>query len=289
LTCLLAGYAVAQQQSPPEVDDAQTLNEVRGANQTDRAGAQNNRLQQRQSGTVQRTQLETRQSQFGQRGAQDQAGQQSQGVERFLAACLLAKNRAEIELSQLAQQQAQSPQVKEFAQQMIQDHQQLVQQLQQVAGQQGGQNDLQRQTSESNRLPGSPGAGQTESRTNRNLTAAGGAQDSGPIEQLIQLDRQIVQRQTESAKEMLQQKQGNEFDKAFLGMAIHAHANMKAALETIEQQQQLGQLPQIAQQASPVVEQHLQHAKQLMQQQERGSQAGARAERQTPGTQRQRQ
>jgi predicted outer membrane protein len=198
----------------------------------------------------------------------------------------MAKNKAEIELSQFAQQQAENPQVKEFAQQMVQDHQQLAQQLQQVAGQQAGQNDAQRQTSATTRLPGSPGADQTESRTSRTLTATGGGQDSGVIEQLIQIDRQIVERQSQATREMLQQKQGKEFDKAFLGLAIHAHANMQAALETIEQHQ-LGQLAQVAQQASPVVEQHLEHAKMLMEQQDRGSQAGARAERQTPGSQRQ--
>jgi predicted outer membrane protein len=279
LTCLLAGYVVAQQAT-------QTREEISTSDQSDRAGAQNERLQQRPSGTVQRNQLQTRQStQLNRRDVQ--AGGQNQEVERFLASCLLAKNKGEIELSKFAQQQAESPQIKELAQQMVQDHQQLVEQLEQVAGHQGqpGQNDVQRQTSETTRLPGSPGASQTETRTTRSLTATGGSQDSGAIQQLIQIEQQIVERQGQSAREMLQQKQGSEFDNAFLGMTIHAHANTLAALEVI--QQQGGQLAQVAQQASPVVQQHLDHAKQLKEQQQRAGQPGARAERTTPRTQRQ--
>jgi predicted outer membrane protein len=274
LTCLLAGYVFAQQ----------AIDRTQARDETDRATTQSDRLQQRQSGTTQRTQLQTRQStsaQLGQRNVQ--AGGQNQDIERFLASCLLAKNQAEIELSKFAQQQAENPQIQEFAQQMAQDHQQLVEQLQPLAGQQGQvrQNDVQRQTSDTTRLPGSPGAAQTETRTTRTLTATGGSQDSGAIERLIQIEKQVVERQSQGAREMLQQKQGNEFDKAFLGMTISAHANSLAALEVIEQQQ-LGQLAQVAQQARPVVQQHLDHAKQLMEQQQRANQPGARAERTTP-------
>jgi hypothetical protein len=53
-----------------------------------------------------------------------------------------------------------------------------------------------------------------------------------------------------------------------------------AALEVISQQQ--GELAQLAQQAQPTVQQHLDHAKQLAKQLEGTSQAGSQAERQTP-------
>jgi hypothetical protein len=60
---------------------------------------------------------------------------------------------------------------------------------------------------------------------------------------------------------------------------------MLAALEVIEQQGP-DQLRQIAQQAQPTVEQHLQHAKQLMKQLEGASPSRSQAERQPSRTQR---
>jgi len=81
----------------------------------------------------------------------------------------------------------------------------------------------------------------------------------------MQMDRQIVQRKAQLTRQDLQSKQGAEFDKAFVGMAIPAHVHMIAQLEVIEQQGQ-GQLAQVAQQARPIAQQHLDHAKQLIKQ-----------------------
>ena len=294
LSCLLAGYVVAQQvteeinATQPRDEDADRVR----TGQLDRPGTQ---VDRRESGQTT--------AQLGQRDSQARAGGESQEVERFYAACLLAKNQAEIELAQFAQQQAQNPQVKQFAQQMVQDHQRIAQQLQQVAGGQGdqsssrtnnatqspglsGQNDAQRQASDTTRLPGSSGAAQTESRTARGLTATGGSQEkSGTTAKLIQIDRKISERQSQAVREELQQKDGAEFDKAYVGTMIHAHMNMLAALETIEQQG-LGQLAQVAQQAQPTVQQHLEHAKQLKEQLSGSRTGGAQADRQSPRTQR---
>jgi len=81
----------------------------------------------------------------------------------------------------------------------------------------------------------------------------------------MQMDRQIVQRKAQLTRQDLQSKQGAEFDKAFVGTTIPAHVHMIAQLEVIEQQGQ-GQLAQIAQQARPITQQHLDHAKQLIKQ-----------------------
>jgi len=81
----------------------------------------------------------------------------------------------------------------------------------------------------------------------------------------MQIDRQVIDRKTQMTREELQQKQGAEFDKAFVGTTIPAHVHMIAQLEVIERQGQ-GQLAQIAQQARPITQQHLEHAKQLMRQ-----------------------
>jgi predicted outer membrane protein len=214
-------------------------------------------------------------------------------VERHLAKCLLTKNQAEIEISQFAQQQAQNPEVKQFAQDMVQEHQQLSQKLQPIAGMQAAagrtqqplsearQSDAQRQASDTTRLPGSAGAGQ------QGLTAAGrpAGQQNAALNQLAEIDRQITDRVTQAVREQLQEKSGAEFDQCYLGYQVGNHTHMLAALEVIAQESE-GQLRQVAQQAQSTVREHLDHAKQLMKEQSQPGQASSQAERQPARTQR---
>ena len=228
------------------------------------------------------------------RGAHATAGGANQVVEQFLASCLLAKNQSEVELSQFAQEQAENPEVKQFAQKMVQDHQKMIQQLQQFAGNQSGtsrsstdsqfgrtsdqadrsvtsgDSSLLRTNNQSGDANQPVGATSQRSATNgstnvTNRVDHGARESSDAIQALMQIDRQIIERQTQAVREELQQKTGAEFDKCFMATAIGAHVNMIAALEVIEQQGQ-GQLAQVAEQARPVAEQHLKHAKQLMKQ-----------------------
>jgi predicted outer membrane protein len=293
LTCLLAVYSVAQQ-----IETREEASDRAQSGQIDRS-----QTQQRDRSTTQdvdRFDTAPRTAQLGQRDAR--AGGQESEVEKFLASCLLAKNEAEVELSQFAQQQAENPQVKQFAQQMVQDHRQIIQQLQPLAAMQGagertgairspgasGQFDAQRQPSDTTRLPGSPGAAQRDLQSATNTAQTGGSSDAGDaIQKLVQIDRQIVERHKEAVREELQQKQGAEFDKCYLGVQIGSHMHMLAALETIEQQQQ-GRLAQLAQQNTAKVRQHLDEAKQLMEQLDQdGARPGAaRAQRPQPRTQR---
>jgi predicted outer membrane protein len=215
------------------------------------------------------------------------AENQNQEVDQFLAACLLAKNRAEIELSQLAEQQAQNPQVKQFAQQMVQEHQQLSQKLEPLAttqfgaSSQGGQRhsvrygsqaDQQRSAQTDTRRSGALQPGTTRDRTRERTEShmgsmhgqMGGSQ-SRALGELREIDQQITQRASQAICDELKQKSDEEFDQAYLGCQIGAHTQMKAALEVIEQQTS-GQLQQIAQQTQPSVEQHLQQAEKLMKQ-----------------------
>jgi predicted outer membrane protein len=234
-------------------------------------------------------------AQYGQRDGQF-AGAHSQEVENYLANCLLMKNKAEIEFAEFAQQQSQNPEVKQFAQKLIQDHGQLVQKLQPLASMSAvdrqtstatrvdtRQIDAQRDASDTTRLPGSPGAAAARNdRPNQSLTATQTQQQgqSGALHQLAQIEKQIGERCKQALKEELQSKSGAEFDKCYVGAMIGSHMQSLAALEVIGQQTQ-GQLAEVAQQAQPIVQQHLDHAKQLAKQLE-GTQAGARAERQQP-------
>jgi predicted outer membrane protein len=298
LVCLLLSYAVAQQDTATQPG----RRDANASGQSDRATTQ-----QTDSATSDirgRSATDSSQNRTNYRAAQATAGSQSP-VDHFFAGCLLAKNKAEVELSQIALQKAENPEVKQFAQKMVQDHQKMIQQLQPLA-MQGGANrstsstlgsssesrgrsaTTEGRTTDTTALPGSSGASQTiapsgasatipsadataGTTTSETATATAGMGNS-PVHQLMQIDRQINERALQMARDDLQQKSGAEFDKCYVGNAITAHVHALAALEVIGRQTQ-GTLAQVARQAQPDVQQHLDHAKQLMKQLE--SQSGA--------------
>jgi predicted outer membrane protein len=262
LSCLVVGYALAQQ-----VGEQQPLGQARDAAQPGQAG------QIDQPATQQPGQPgQPYTAQF--RGTQATAGQNEE-LKKFIASCLLSKNKAEVEFAQLAQRQSQNPQVKEFAQMLVQDHNQLVQKLQPIAGE---QSTTQPGLSDTTRAPGQFDA----SRPGQ--IAAGG---SDALHQLASLEKQIGERCKENLREELQSKQGAEFDKCYVGSQIAGHMDSVAKLEVL-QHQGPDQVRQIAQQALPKVQEHLEQAKQLMKQLEGGGSTSTtnQAERQSSRTQR---
>jgi predicted outer membrane protein len=273
LSCLVAGPLTAQQRQ-------QTPGERPRTDQIDRSATQ-----QAQPGQPYTAQF---------RGTQAAAGQNQQ-LEHYLANCLLMKNQAEIEISQFASQQAQNPEVKQFAQQLVRDHQQTAQKLQALAGAPGaqrtspatgagGQFDAPRQQRNLDQPQSRTAQGQSQD-ANQALTADRSAGQHGALPDLLEIDRQITQRCTEMVREELQAKSGAEFDQCFLAAQIGNHMHMLAALEVIGQKAQ-GELQQVVQEAQPVVQKHLEHAKQLAKAQQSDSQTGAQAERQPGRTQR---
>jgi len=271
MSCLVTGLAMAQQ-----------LQQAPGT-------------QPRPGQPGQRDRATTQPAQQGQqytaefRGTQTAGGPASKEIEHYLANCLLIKNQAEVELSQFAQQQAQNPEVKQFAQMLIKDHQQAIQKLQALAGTQGGPRTSQRPATngqfDTQQQPATERSRQTLNQdADQSLTAnrAGGQNDA--LNQLLELDRQITQRCQEMVREELQAKSGPEFDYCFVGAQIGSHTHMLAALDVIGQRTQ-GELRQFVQEAQPVVQRHLEHAKQLAKTQmqaQTGGRAASQAERQ-PG------
>jgi predicted outer membrane protein len=244
-----------------------------------------------------------------------------------LVTWLLVDNENEIELSRIALQRAQSPEVKQFAQKMIDDHTQIVQKLQQQAGTAGARTghlgDMRRDPATgrdpntgrdpakgsdpvTGRDPATgrdPGAGRDpntgrDPATGRDpvtgrdpatgatgrdpATGATGrdpatgrdvagrvAQDASAMrptggsidhERLIRdLGRQCLA----SATQALQEKQGAEFDKCFMGMQVAAH--MKA-IDTIEVFRNYASesLRPVLDEGLRTVQTHAAHAKDLM-------------------------
>jgi predicted outer membrane protein len=226
------------------------------------------------------------------RGAQANSAQAGQEVERYLVNCMLNNNKAEVELSQFAEQQTQNPEVKQFAAQLAKDHQQFVQKLEQIAGTQASAGRTRSSAFDANaptgtdrttlEATGKPGPNATE--TAAPLAATNG---NSALHQLAAIEQKINERCQQSLREELQQKTGAEFDACFLGAQIGGHMHMLAALEVIPQETQ-GPLKQVAEEARPIVQKHLAHAKQLMAQLKAGEHGpAATAERTTTATQQQ--
>jgi predicted outer membrane protein len=210
------------------------------------------------------------------RGTPQNAGQAGQEVDLYLANCLLKHNKAEVEFAEFAQQQSQNPAVKQFAEQMAKDHQQLVQKLQPLAGAQAATERNTTSPLDANApdgvdrtkldaTGGRPGttdaaASATGAVTNRLATIGNPA-----LSQLAGIERKIAERCQQALREELQQKTGAEFDECYIGSQIGGHMHMLAALEVIGQESQ-GQLKQLANEAQPTVQSHLEHAKQLAKQ-----------------------
>jgi predicted outer membrane protein len=258
-TCFVVGYAVAQQQqiNPGETKPSQIRKDAADRNATG----------QIDRSTTQQGERSATQYKTGFRGTQA-TGNNAQRVERYLAECLLAKNQGEIELAEIAQQKSENPEVKQFAEMLVQDHGQLVQKLQPIAGKQTaaraegrGEPGRDRNATDAPRLDERVATDQDRSANPADTAGAGG----GPLMQLAAIEKKIHERCLQALKEELQQKSGAEFDECFVGAQIGGHMQAVAALEVLGQETQ-GQLQQLAQEAQPKVQQHLDHAKQLAKQ-----------------------
>jgi predicted outer membrane protein len=206
---------------------------------------------------------------------------------------LIATNQQEIALSQFAQQRSQNPQVRQFAQQLAEDHTQFLSKLRQYSGLAAGPAGPQ-EAERPPRQTGEPGAGierRLGADAERATTQAGGEQPAAPrtrpgepnaprgtnvAEQagnldIAQIHRQIGERCLAMTREKLQEKQGPAFDKAFVGTNIPMHIHMLASLEVL-QDYASPELQKLLQQGTKTTQQHLEHAEQLMRHLDSGAQ-----------------
>lgn len=227
------------------------------------------------------------------------AAQGQQGLQGFLVQKLMLGNKGEIEISQLAQQKSQNPEVKAFAQKMIKDHQQMNQQLQGLSSVQGqaarpaatarGQGQRQGQSAERS----------TDQATSPTQPSLGATSGQGELQQLTQLTQRAAETHLKMVKQMLQQYQGQDFDMGYLGQQIAAHTHMLAHLQAIKASGNVGsqEFQQLVSKAEQATTEHLDRAKQLAHQLEdkergtssdqsnrSGSTSSSRTDRSQPGT-----
>ncbi len=225
---------------------------------------------------------------------------QNQEIEQFVANCLILGNEEEIALSKLALEKAENPQVKEFAQKMINDHQQLSQQLQQFASRKSIKLDT-TSTDAARTQPGATrGDGENvredaareetaadrvrsqvrEAREQVNERVGNATQDragrtedrtvasqghGGTVDQLFSLQEDAARHCLTLTKQELTKQEGSHFDKAFMGHQIGAHIGMLSKLKASEGYVS-GELQQLVQKAQQSTMQHKQMAEQIKKQ-----------------------
>lgn len=252
---LPASLAWSQQDAPQPSERRQTTEQGQ-AGQT-----QNNQRPRNE-------QAEGRRTLRGETAQSEAAG----NVVPSLAMLLALGNRAEIELSQLAVEKTQNPQVREFAQKMIQDHTQYLTKLKKFNPQIPDPAQL-RSAQATQREGGQPGAAQTPQR----VTQAGGATPrDGEVEQtgfdraaggqhqhaMVAIFKDACETKLQMTKESLAKLEGQDFDMGYLSNQVHAHVDMLAHLQAIKGKGD-SNFNQLIEQGITTTTEHLTHAKDL--------------------------
>ena len=201
-------------------------------------------------------------------------------LDKPIAACLILGSAEEVALAEFAESRIQNEQVKQFAQQMIKEHQQAITQLKQFAPQKvslklDGEASRETQTRPRDAAQNRATEREGQDRTKSDQTAQAGGQHDELLQQALQMQRAIAQECLNLTQQELSEKEGPKFDQCYIGQQIGAHVGMLAKL-TGSEQFASAELQPVLQQQRQTVEQHLQHAKKLAQQLEGESQTAER-------------
>ncbi|HVX12256.1 MAG TPA: DUF4142 domain-containing protein [Pirellulales bacterium] len=195
------------------------------------------------------------------------AGASGNYTDQQLASWLLVDNRGEIQLARVAQKRSSCDDVKDFAKMVIDDHAKLVEDLQQFAGMgqtrrqdYGDEEPSERGQSAQSNARGNPAYRPANMRSRENASY-GGPQPGGL--NIVRLKQQLGQQCLASAEQELEQKDGDELDKCYIGMQIAKHMEMLDTLKVFSRYAS-PQLDELIEQAEQTTQDHLDHAKHLI-------------------------
>lgn len=189
----------------------------------------------------------------------------SDDLDQKIAVCLVLGNQEEVALAQFAQQRSQNEQVKKFAQQMIEHHQQAISKIEQAAPEVASLNlRLQGGTEGQAAASQSPG-GVRPASAEEPAASTASAGNAGHDQRAVQLAQSVKQECLNLTQQELAQKEGAEFDKAYIGQQVCAHIGMLAELRG-SKNFATGQLQQVITEGEQMTQNHLNEAKQIMSQ-----------------------
>jgi predicted outer membrane protein len=172
-------------------------------------------------------------------------------LDEHVAACLILENDNEIAAAKIAEKNARSDDVKDFAKTMVKDHEKFVADLDRFSG-----GLLRNRGQRAENQPGA--AGRTETAAGReprrdgraaatnnattnnapnaapraNTAAARGGQD--PWAQMLTIKEEIANECQAATRRELDSKKGEEFDECYMGMQIGAHMHLIDSLKVLE-------------------------------------------------------
>lgn len=197
--------------------------------------------------------------------AAGQMSGQHQSADQQIAACLLTCNEEEVALGKFAQERSQNNEVKQFAQQMVEEHSAMVAKLQPLAPQ-----NL-RPIRASANAEHSAAAQQTSSAPAQPLYSdPNSARDPNAAQASMQrhldwtsIHREMAERCLQSTMREFEKHQGAAFDQAYLGQQLMMHLAMNDKLQVLKNHAS-GQLQTIIVEAIASTQKHTEHVRSLM-------------------------
>lgn len=261
--CLTSGLALAQAPATGQ-PGRETRQEERQQNQSNQQNREERREQRQQ-----------RQGEVPSQQRTDAARQSThQSLDQTVADCLLLGNHEEIALAKMAKENAESEDVKKFAQMLIEDHQKFVQKLQKFSSRSinlDGDRQADASTPQTDSLaadqrnrqaadrPAEPR--QTLDQNGRPVEHRAAYAPQGD-EARFQLEQAIAKECLHLTKKELKEHSGKEFDMAFVGQQMGAHIGMTAKLKA-SRSFVSADLQQVLDEGLQVTMQHHEKAKQL--------------------------
>lgn len=206
---------------------------------------------------------ETKQNQLPQKAIANQSaykmGAQALVTPEQLAACWALDNQEEVILAKFGQVKSKNKDVSNFAKMIAEEHQACLKKLSKYAPEatrEGYLVDNQADQSKSRNESGTDPKG----INNKNATA------SGPTTlgiDMMQLQREIAQQCISDSKKYLNAKDGDEFDKCFVGMQIAKHAAMHTKLVVL-QRHTSNEMNQMVTEGIQAIDKHMKAAESLM-------------------------
>lgn len=183
-------------------------------------------------------------------------------TDQELAACLTIDNEGEVWMGKFAQQRAKNDEVKQFAEQMVKDHSQMIEKLQRFAGEGQAANNANAapQNNQANQINNETAAAATRGQPARQPGARMQAQQ-GPLDHLA-FKRELAEQCKQTLEREFSQKSASEFDHCYMGQQIGAHLHAIDVMK-VARNHASPDLQAVLDEGIKTAEGHLAHAKEL--------------------------
>jgi predicted outer membrane protein len=187
----------------------------------------------------------------------------SNELDQHAAACLLIGNQEEIALSQMALDKAHHDRVKDFANHMVKDHEKFIGKLRKFTPQ-NASFELNIKTDDSgNAKSVDDKSSNNAARAGETTVAKTGVAGHSMMDQLLAIKRDKAQECLALTRSELKNKQGHDFDMAFMGMQCAAHTSMLAELKALKKHTH-GEFAELVADGEKTTQEHLDMAKNII-------------------------